>query len=32
MLPTLTDADGNAIQTTGGLDQWVKTYGEIIVC
>ena len=25
--PDLTDADGNAIQTTGGLDQWVKTYG-----
>ncbi len=25
--PALTDADGNAIQTTGGLDQWVKTYG-----
>ena len=26
--PALTDADGNAIQTTGGFDQWTKTYGN----
>lgn len=26
--PELVDADGNAVQTTGGLDQWVKTYGN----